>query len=183
MGGEAGVDSQPGKGSCFWITARLHAPGASDTGQCDTTSLASAEEHLAARHAGRRILVAEDEPVNSEVACELLSIAGLHTDVAFDGQEAVDKAGTGHYDLILMDMQMPVLNGLEATRRIRALPNGTDVPIVAMTANAFQEDRQTCLAAGMNDHIGKPCDPDVLYATLLRWLDAGRQPDSGAAEQ
>jgi PAS domain S-box-containing protein len=131
----------------------------------------SAEQALMQRQ-GLRLLLAEDDELNQAVACGLLERVGLQVDVAADGQEALARVTSAHYDLVLMDMNMPGLGGLEATRRLRQLPQGERLPIIAMTASAFGEDRQACLDAGMDDHIPKPVDPDLLYATLLRWLPA-----------
>jgi CheY-like chemotaxis protein len=114
--------------------------------------------------------VAEDEPVNCEVEVAMLADVGLVADVAHNGEEAVQMARDGRYALILMDVQMPVMNGLDATRAIRRLPGLSAVPILALTANAFEGDREACLAAGMNDHIAKPVTPDELHGMLLRWL-------------
>ncbi|HSW08953.1 PAS domain S-box protein [Aquabacterium sp.] len=121
---------------------------------------------------GAQVLLAEDNNVNQEVAVELLKAVGLQVDVTNNGREAVARAGAKAYALILMDVQMPELDGLKATQHIRALPKHANTPILAMTANAFGDDRNACLAAGMNDHIGKPVDPRLLYEMLARWLPA-----------
>ncbi|MDZ5460887.1 hybrid sensor histidine kinase/response regulator [Azohydromonas lata] len=170
MGGNAGVQSDPGHGSTFWFTARL---GCGRPVEQLGPESAQAESWLRQRHAGARVLVADDNEINREVAEELLRAAGLHVEVAQDGQEAVAKAGAGDFDLVLMDVQMPVVDGLSAARILRSDARFARLPILAMTANAFDEDRAACLAAGMNDFVSKPVDPGQLYATLGRWLPAG----------
>jgi two-component system, sensor histidine kinase and response regulator len=134
------------------------------------SALPAPAEH--ARLAGRRVLLAEDNLVNQEIALAILNNAGLVVDVAADGQEAVEKAAHAAYDLILMDIHMPRMDGFEATSAIKQLPGCDHIPILAMTANAFSEDRKACLAAGMVDHVAKPVNPDALLATLTRWLQA-----------
>jgi len=166
MGGEAGVRSAPGAGSTFWFTAWLEKT-AGDS-QFDPVSGDSVEGRLKHDHAGRSILLVEDEPINREISLNLLEDVGLIVDVAEDGSEAVELVEKLDYDVILMDMQMPRMDGLEATRRIRAM-NKT-MPIIAMTANAFSEDRMRCLEAGMDDFITKPVDPDTLFDILLKWF-------------
>jgi CheY-like chemotaxis protein len=133
-------------------------------------SVETAQEALTLQFSGVRVLVAEDEPVNREGIKFLLEDTGLVVDVAVDGQSAVERASSGSYALILMDLQMPVLDGLEAARAIRQLPGMVTIPILALTANAFDGDRERCLEAGMDDHIGKPVGPDALCAIVLHWL-------------
>jgi signal transduction histidine kinase/ActR/RegA family two-component response regulator len=174
MSGEVGVNSEPGKGSLFWASAQL-GKAQWHAGQVNASRAAhNAEEALKRDFAERRILLAEDEPVNQEVALELLRVgSGLTVDLAENGQQAVDLARAHSYDLILMDMQMPIMDGLAATRAIRQLPGYAATPILAMTANAFGEDRQRCVDAGMNDHLGKPVEPETLFRTLLKWFKLG----------
>ena len=168
MGGDVGVSSEPGVGSTFWMTARLkRAAGIPSNGVPPAEPL---REILALRFPGLRVLVAEDDPTSQDVARGLLEDAGLVVDMVGNGQEAVERASAFGYALILMDMKMPVMDGLVATRAIRQLPGLSAVPILAMTANAFAEDRDRCLAAGMNGHVGKPVEPNDLYFTLMHWL-------------
>jgi len=180
MGGEAGAASTPGEGSTFWFTARLQrGHGAPHVAAAACTD--ESERALRRVCAGARLLLVEDHPINREVALAQLQGIGCAVDTAENGSEAVARVRGRRYDLILMDMQMPVLDGLAATRAIRAMPGHETIPIVAMTANAFDEDRQRCLAGGMNDFVAKPVDPAVLHATLLRWLPVRRAAPPAAS--
>ena len=193
MGGEAGGESQPGQGSRFWFTAELAAacidPATVNRASDDTAPGSDAiartfdwepaAQALSTAHSGARILLAEDNLLNAELAVEMLSSVGLQIEVAHDGRQAVAMARTGRYRLILMDVQMPGMDGLQATREIRRDAGTVQVPILAMTANAFDEDRRDCLAAGMNDHIAKPVDPQNLYETVRHWLSAGALAAAG----
>ena len=178
MGGEAGAESEPGRGSTFWFTARLERGAPRPSGE-EGDSRRGARPPVSARP-GARILLAEDNALNQEVALGWLRDTGLEVDVAWNGREALEMAARTPYALILMDMQMPEMDGIEATRAIRELSRHQATPILAMTANAFGEDRDACLAAGMNDHIAKPVDADILNAKLARWLGPG-QADEGSA--
>ena len=168
MGGEAGVSSTPGAGSTFWFSARLRK---GDVTPADTPEPSAAtSSRLLRHHGGKRLLLVDDDPMNQEAALEFLSDTGLIIDIAGNGAQAVDRVQHTEFDLILMDMQMPVMDGVEATRQIRLLPRGARVPILAMTANAFATDKAHCMAAGMDDFITKPVDPDHLLTTVLGWL-------------
>jgi two-component system sensor histidine kinase/response regulator len=175
MGGEVGVDSVEGVGSTFWFTALLQeggaqAPRPAVPGAVSATQGAAAETLLRQHHRSARVLMVEDNEVNREVLQALLEHAGMSAAQASNGLEALQMAQAGAYDLVLMDMQMPLMNGLEATRAIRALPGWQDTPILALTANAFDEDRDACLEAGMNDFLAKPMESGAFYAAVLRAL-------------
>jgi signal transduction histidine kinase/ActR/RegA family two-component response regulator len=170
MGGTAGVDSQYGKGSTFWFTASLQIGHAPTNGGSNGRSPEPDSATLRIEFPECRVLLAEDNPINREVAIELLQQAGTVVVAAEDGAEALRIAAGETFDVVLLDMQMPRINGLDAARQLRAMPEYRNVPILALTANVFESDRQACLDAGMNDFISKPIDPEMLQAILLRWL-------------
>jgi PAS domain S-box-containing protein len=173
MGGDIGLKSMLGQGSTFWFTVRI-GKTTEVAKPAPVASAQPAEERLKGEFAGVRLLLVEDEPINQEIFRCLLEDVGLKVDLADDGVQAVEMVQHASYDLILMDMQMPKLNGIDATRLIRKLPGYARTPILAMTANAFSEDRLACLAAGMNEHITKPIEPELLYKSLVKWLAGSR---------
>jgi signal transduction histidine kinase/HAMP domain-containing protein/ActR/RegA family two-component response regulator len=172
MQGEVGASSTPGSGSLFWFEITL--PVAADT---PTPAQRGPSGGPPPHYHGERILLVEDNAVNQEVATAMLRSLGLQVDVAGNGQQALAMASGTGYALILMDIQMPVMDGLDATRALRQ--RGWRGPIVAMTANAFAEERTRCLEAGMDDHLPKPVVAAQLYATLARWVGVST-PDPAA---
>ena len=171
MGGDAGVESTLGVGSTFWFSA--HLKKAQDQQKIDTSALSVADlkKLIFERYQGRRILSVDDDPMNLEVVQLLLAGSGLKVDTAEDGAQAVSKAKKTSYALIFMDMQMPVMNGLQATQAIRDLPDYAKTPILAITANAFNEDKARCFEAGMNDFMVKPIDPQAIFSMVFKWLE------------
>jgi PAS domain S-box-containing protein len=174
MGGDVAVRSVLGQGSTFSFSARMqlaHAP---------LHEQPSAEVVLGRSQVlGGQVLLVEDNELNQQVAAELLRAMGCQVDIAGNGREALDKLEERRYDLVFMDMQMPVLDGLAATRELRLRPQLAELPVVAMTANAMREDREACQAAGMNDFISKPFEPQTLHGVLQRWLGDGfHQPQA-----
>jgi two-component system, sensor histidine kinase and response regulator len=177
MGGQVGVESRFGQGSTFWATVRM-GTGEAPAARALPRSGDDTQTRLSVR-VGAHLLLVEDNDINQRVAGEILQDAGFRVDTAENGQIALDLCERTSYDLVLMDMQMPVMDGLTATEALRRRAGWAEVPIVAMTANAMQRDRERCLQAGMNDFIAKPFNPDELFSVLARWLPA-RQPAPAA---
>lgn len=175
MGGTLSVISTPGCGSTFTLSipTDLSAASAQAVG---TAEQSSAE--LRARHAGKPILVVEDDRSIQVFIKAILELAGLDVSVAGDGSDAIDQARTKKFKLILMDLVMPGVSGIDASKAIRSLPSYTTVPILAVTARAFEDDRDACFLAGINAHIPKPITRELLLGTVLQYLDAGRYIDS-----
>ena len=171
MGGEVGVDSIFGKGSTFWFTARLGK--VADGEICDAATHGPADEAQSSSLSslrGASILLVEDNTFNQEVATEMLEQAGVIVTLACNGQEALARLSTARFDCVLMDLQMPVMDGLEATRIIRSDPALSNVRIIALSANTQSTDRERCASAGMDDFITKPFSPKQFYMTLAKWL-------------
>ncbi len=169
MGGAIGADSRPGTGSLFWFTARI-AKSTLAAGQIAAKLGHTVEEELKARYSGTRILLVENDRPTQNVSRLQLEEVGLKVDIAEDGDEAVAMARLFDYALILIDIQLPATNGINAALAIREIPGRQKTPILAMTPRAFEQDREHWVNAGMNDHISKPVDPDKLYVILLQWL-------------
>ncbi len=187
MGGAVGVDSAPGLGSTFWFSARvatvpdLRALPSAAQKLAHNAAAADADAAALARVRGARILLVEDNLVNQEVVSEMLHTMGMRVEAAANGAEAVERVRAAHFDLVFMDMQMPVLDGIGATRLIRAMAHREGLPIVAMTASALAADHGRCRAAGMNDYLIKPIEPEALSELLIRWLPAGAELASPAS--
>ena len=169
MGGEISVESAVGSGTVFRV--ELECEEAPETRKEDGQRVEAEREYAGKKLDGRHFLVAEDNAINAEILCELLEMNGAEVTLRMDGEKALNafsETAPGTFDAVLMDIQMPVMNGYEACRAIRGLqrPDAAEIPVIAMTANAFAEDIQASLEAGMNGHVAKPIDLQVLWSTL-----------------
>jgi two-component system, sensor histidine kinase and response regulator len=165
MGGDLSVESREGEGSCFSFSLPCR-----EATQLPTQQRHHFSQEDMARLIGGQVLLVEDNLINIQVAGELLEGLGIEVTIARSGVEALQQLAVGNYDLILMDVQMPDMDGFEATRQLRCSPQWQEIPVIALTANAMSGDRERCLAAGMNDYLSKPIDPDELQSMLLRWM-------------
>lgn len=173
MGGEVGVLSTLGQGSTFWFTAHLETARSEyipSKIEANKQTASRRLQQLNESDSATRVLVVEDNQFNQQIATELLEAVKCEVTVAENGKIALDFLAHQKFDCVLMDIQMPVMGGLEASRILRKLPGLTDLPVIALTANAMNEDRAHCLSAGMNDFVSKPFSPDVFYSTLLHWV-------------
>ena len=191
MGGEIGVESIAGGGSEFWFTVNLeYQPERAPDLSNETPVQVAAKPRSTGKlrlptNSSARILLAEDNLTNQMVAQAILKKLGFQSDIATNGAEALNALENTRYDLVLMDMQMPEMDGLEATRRIRDIQSSVfnhNIPIIAMTANAMKEDREHCLEAGMNDYVSKPIKPQALSEMLLRWLPKEDNPNQTSTQ-
>ena len=174
MGGQIHVDSTLNEGSVFTfkIAFRTHK----NILVLDNVS-GESKDSKAIRLDNARVLIAEDNSVNQQVLSEILTHKGIEVDIAENGREAIDKIRENHYDLILMDVQMSVMDGYQATQEIRKMPEFTELPIIAVTAYALQSEKEDAIKAGMNGHISKPIDPAQLDEVLTKWLTIKNKKD------
>jgi len=176
MGGDVGVESTPGQGSTFWFSVRVQPSNDAAVATAPRHSLKSvSKDHAILR--GTRVLLAEDDPTNQMVATGLLVAAGMQVDIAANGARAIEMALVKDYEIVLMDMQMPEMDGIMATRLIREHDRLAELPVIALTANAMKIHQEQCLAAGMNDFIGKPFQPAQLYSIIQKWVTGAGDAD------